>query len=218
MDIEFPDPKSFYSDGLIAVGGDITVPYLIAAYRKGIFPWYEEDTEPQWWSPDPRCVLFPSKIKIHASMRQVLHQKNLHVTWNTCFEEVIQQCRRIRLDQDGTWLSPALIDSYTELHHAGLAHSVEVWQNKQLVGGLYGVLTGHVFSGESMFHLIPNTSKVALIHLCKRCVDRGLALIDCQQVTPHLIHMGADIITRAKFLKILKEGLDTSIDLNDPKS
>ncbi|KJD31724.1 leucyl/phenylalanyl-tRNA--protein transferase [Tamlana nanhaiensis] len=197
----FPDPSEANSEGLLAFGGDLSVSRLLLAYKMGIFPWY--DQEPiLWWAPNPRFVLFPEKLKISKSMRQVLRNGDFKVTVNKAFIEVITACSvQKRQGQDGTWITQSMIESYTKLHELGFAKSVEVWQNNTLVGGLYGVdLNNGVFCGESMFTTVSNASKVGFITFIK---NTNYKLIDCQVYTNHLESLGAEDISRNQFLKFL---------------
>ncbi len=202
-----PDPAQ--SDGdIVAYGFDLSVDRLLEAYSKGIFPWYDVDSPVLWWSPDPRMVLFPHKIRINKSLRNWLRKvKDYKVTRNRAFEEVINHCAHIpRKGQDGTWLHQEMIDAYTGLHRKGFAVSYEVWNDSgKLVGGLYGVDIGNgVFSGESMFSLETNASKLALIHLCRTAGDYGYKIIDAQEHTPYLESMGGELIPREVFLKYVR--------------
>ncbi|MFI5140660.1 MAG: leucyl/phenylalanyl-tRNA--protein transferase, partial [Sphingobacteriales bacterium] len=164
----FPDPDLAEPDGLLAVGGDLSVNRLLLAYQNGIFPWYSDDTPILWYSPHERFVLYPAELKISKSMNQVLRSNKFRVTVDQCFDEVIAACSAVlREGQDGTWITDDMKAAYLLLHQKGYAHSIEVWQQDNLVGGLYGVQIGGVFCGESMFSLVSNASKVALIHLCK---------------------------------------------------
>jgi leucyl/phenylalanyl-tRNA---protein transferase len=193
----FPDPDLAEDDGLLAVGGDLSTERLLLAYQNGIFPWYSDDTPILWYSPHERFVLFPDELIVSKSMRQVLNSGKFGVTINQCFEKVIDNCSKIeRPGQDGTWITDEMKAAYVKLNQQGYAHSVEVWHGDDLVGGLYGVQTGNVFCGESMFSNASNASKVALIHLCKS----GYKLIDCQVHTDHLASMGARTITRAEYM------------------
>jgi leucyl/phenylalanyl-tRNA--protein transferase len=197
----FPDPALAEPDGLLAVGGDLSVKRLLLAYRQSIFPWYSDDTPILWYSPHERFVLFPEKLKISKSMRQLLRTGKFRVSINECFADVIRACSNAyREGQDGTWITEDMINAYTEMHRLGYAHSVEVWQGNELVGGLYGVAVGRVFCGESMFSRVSNSSKTALIHLCQTHKYR---LIDCQMQTDHLASMGAETMSRAEYLKML---------------
>lgn len=203
---DFPPVSSAQADGLLAIGGDLSVERLLQAYRNGIFPWYNEDEIPLWWSPDPRFVLFPEQLKISKSMKQVLKNKSLEFRVNTAFEETILGCRYApRPGQAGTWISDAIVSAYTKLHHLGYAYSAETWQGHQLVGGLYGIRMGNLFFGESMFSRISNASKFAFIHWVQQLQEEGVCLIDCQVYTPHLESMGACMISRANFINILQQ-------------
>jgi leucyl/phenylalanyl-tRNA--protein transferase len=201
----FPDVEMANPEGLLAVGGDLSPERLILAYRNGIFPWFNEDSLILWWSPDPRMVLAPDKIKISKSMRNTLNRGLFRITRNEAFEAVINQCAKaIRPDQKGTWITGNMIEAYTQLHKKGLAHSYEVWRGKELVGGLYGIDLGHVFCGESMFSIATNASKCALIHMAGELQAQDYALIDCQLHTSHLERLGAELISRDRYLGILK--------------
>jgi len=209
FDDNFPDPEFADETGLLAVGGNLFPKTLVKAYQMGIFPWYNEDEPILWWCPDPRLVLFPSEVKVSKSMKQVLRKGDFSFSIDTCFEDVISACRDIRVE-DGTWISPEITEAYTHLHYMGLAHSIEVFQNKVLVGGLYGVQLGKVFFGESMFSKVSNASKAALIYLCLHCLEAGIGLIDCQQSTPHLQSLGAGEISRKEFLNCLNQLIESS--------
>jgi len=198
----FPDPSYAEQDGLLAVGGDLSTSRLLLAYQSGIFPWYDDDTPILWYSPHERFVLFPDELKISKSMRQVIKSDKFTVTYNTCFEKVIDACSAIhRKDQDGTWITDDMKHAYIRLHNEGHAHSVEVWEHDKLVGGLYGIHIGSVFCGESMFSLVSNASKMALINLCN---SGNYTLIDCQVHTEHLESMGARMIDRKEYMAILQ--------------
>ncbi|WP_431199499.1 leucyl/phenylalanyl-tRNA--protein transferase [Mucilaginibacter sp. P19] len=201
----FPKPDLAEPDGLLAVGGDLSTERLLLAYQNGIFPWYSDDTPILWYSPHERFVLFPDELKVSKSMRQVLRSGKLNVTVDTCFNDVITACSTApREGQDGTWIVPDMISAYNRLHLAGYAHSVEVWQDDKLVGGLYGVHVGDVFCGESMFSRVSNASKTALIYLC----NTGLyKLIDCQVHTGHLESLGARMISREQYTDVLLNNL-----------
>ena len=167
-DIYFPPVEEASPEGILAVGGDLSLERLLLAYKSGIFPWFEDDEPILWWAPDERMVLFFEDLKISKSMRNVLNQNKFKVTFNTAFKEVISNCKKIvRKDQPGTWITDEMVEAYCKLHEIGVAKSVEVWLDKELVGGLYGVDLGHVFCGESMFSKVSNASKVAFIHLVK---------------------------------------------------
>lgn len=201
---DFPDPSEAEPDGLLAISPDLHAGRLIAGYRTGVFPWMEEEGHFLWYSPDPRMVLYPEELKIHKSMRPVFNQGRYRFTLDTCFEDVIRACAQTpRVEQLGTWISTAFQEAYCALHQQGFAHSVEVWEGEQLVGGLYGVLLGRVFFGESMFSLAPNASKAGFIFMVRHLADQGVRLIDCQQETKHLRSLGARTIPRIAFLEEL---------------
>mgnify|MGYP001395609606 FL=1 len=200
----FPSPEQASDEGIVAVGGDLKPERVMLAYRKGIFPWFESDDFLLWWSPDPRMVLFPDQVKISKSMRAVLRKKQFEVTFNKAFDVVVEACAKVkRFGQNGTWITPGLMEVYSTLHTQGHAHSVEVWEEGVLVGGLYGIDLGTVFCGESMFSKANNASKVALISLAKELKKNKYKLIDCQVPTQHLASMGAESIPRAEFLTYL---------------
>lgn len=199
--IRFPDTALAEEDGLLAYGGDLSVERLKLAYSKGIFPWYSEGEEILWYAPHERCVIFPEKIKVSKSMKQVWKQDLFHITSNQDFEAVISNCAETpRKGEAGTWITNDMQKAYINLYREGIAHSVEVWNENKLVGGLYGLIVNKVFCGESMFSHMPNASKAALIWLSR---NPGLSLIDCQLPNNHLFSMGAEMISREKFLKIL---------------
>ncbi|GBF21430.1 MULTISPECIES: leucyl/phenylalanyl-tRNA--protein transferase [Arenibacter] len=201
----FPDVEKADDDGLLAVGGDLSPERLLLAYKNGIFPWFNEDSMILWWSPDPRMVLFPNKIKISKSMAQVIKSNKFGITWNTQFEEVVNACSAIkRKGQAGTWITPEMKSAYLKLHQMGIAKSIEVWESDNLVGGLYGIDLGNVFCGESMFSRKSNASKFAFISLAKELQQKEYKLIDCQVYTAHLESLGAEEIPRKQFIKILK--------------
>lgn len=198
----FPDPVLAEEDGLLAIGGDLSVDRLLLAYHNGIFPWYSDETPILWYSPHKRFVLFPAELKISKSMQQVMRSGRFTVTWDECFEQVIAACSAAtRNGQDGTWITAEMKEAYIRLHREGHAHSVEVQENDELAGGLYGVEVGSVFCGESMFSKVSNASKAALINLCQR---GKYELIDCQVYTEHLASLGARMITREEYMSILK--------------
>jgi len=200
----FPSPEQASAEGIVAVGGDLQPERVMLAYQKGIFPWFESDDFLLWWSPDPRMVLFPDRLKISKSMRTVLRKKQFEVTFNKAFDQVVEACAKVkRFGQNGTWITPGLMEVYSTLHIQGHAHSVEVWEEGYLVGGLYGIDLGTVFCGESMFSKSSNASKVALIFLVKELKKNKYELIDCQVPTQHLASMGAEPISRTEFLTFL---------------
>ncbi|MCE2497219.1 MAG: leucyl/phenylalanyl-tRNA--protein transferase [Flavobacteriales bacterium] len=199
--LEFPHPKYTDPSGILAVGGDLRPERLLLAYELGIFPWFNADEPPMWWCPDPRMVLYPSKLKISKSMRSFFHKGRFTVTSDRAFDEVIRQCGTVpRPGQDGTWITPDIIEGYSELHRQGFAHSVEVWDDNALAGGLYGVSHGRAFFGESMFSKVSNASKYGFISLVHRLAEEGFELIDCQVYTDHLARLGAQEIPREAFL------------------
>ena len=201
----FPPVDHALSDGLLAMGGNLSMERLLLAYRKGIFPWYEDDI-PLWWCPDPRFVLFPHQLKISKSMQQLLKKQTFHFTVDKAFEKVIHHCKRInRNGQQGTWITDEVEQAYIQLHQKGFAHSAEVWLNNELVGGLYGIRLGNVFFGESMFSLVSNASKFAFISYVTQLVKEGVQLIDCQVYTEHLESLGAEMIPRNTFIKLLEK-------------
>ena len=202
-EIAFPDPEHYHPEsGLLAIGGDYSLERLILAYQNGIFPWSDTEENILWWSPDPRFVLFPSEIKISKSMRKILKDQIFSFTENKCFETVINHCKTIhRPGQEGTWLSNKLKKSFIQLHQLGMAKSIEVWQNDELVGGLYGIQIGKVFCGESMFAKVSNASKAGFIQFVQK---ENLELVDCQIHSEHLESLGATMISKLDYLKILK--------------
>lgn len=201
--LEFPPVESANAEGLLAVGGDLSPQRLLLAYQNGIFPWFNEDSLILWWSPNPRMVLFPDKIKISKSMQKVLEKSQFRLTKNTCFETVLELCSTIkRIGQQGTWITDDMKKAYLKLHQKGYAKSYEVWEEDKLVGGLYGVDMGHVFCGESMFSTTSNASKFAFIKLAQEMQEKG-TLIDCQLYTKHLESLGAEEIPRKQFIEIL---------------
>lgn len=207
-DIHFPPAHLAIREGLLAVGGDLTVERLVAAYSQGIFPWYAEDDPILWWSPDPRLVLYPHELHISRSLRRILKKDRFSFTLDRAFEDVIRGCAATRgEDHPGTWIVAEMITAYTRLHAAGLAHSIEAWCEGQLAGGLYGVSLGRTFFGESMFTRVSNASKAALAILVQNLRSQAFDLIDCQVSTPHLQQLGAREIPRTRFLKALQRSL-----------
>lgn len=203
---QFPDPALALDEpnGLLAVGGDLSVARLQAAYRHGIFPWYSSGQPILWWTPNPRMVLFPKRLKVSRSLRKTLNKDLFHITFDRAFEAVVHACAEPRAGQDGTWITPQMMTAYQSLHHAGLAHSVETWEGEVLVGGLYGVAIGRVFFGESMFTRRNDASKVAFVHLVRRLQAWDFGLIDCQMATTHLASLGAEAIPREHFQVLLE--------------
>ena len=200
--IEFPEVSEASAEGLLAIGGDLSPQRLLHAYSNGIFPWFQDEEPILWWSPDPRFVLFPEDLKVSKSMKQVLRKGNFKVTENKAFKAVIENCALAkRTDQDGTWITDGMIEAYLKLHNLGYAKSIEVWQNKALVGGLYGIaINDNVFCGESMFAKVSNASKVGFITFIK---NSNFKLIDCQLHTKHLESLGAKNLSRTEFIKYL---------------
>jgi leucyl/phenylalanyl-tRNA--protein transferase len=203
----FPQVSSALSDpeGLLAAGGDLSRDRLLAAYVRGIFPWYDEGQPVLWWSPDPRCVLWPDKLHISRRLRQQLRNSAAEIRFNTAFASVVEQCAGERRSQQGTWITQAMKAAYQDLHDAGWAHSIEVWADDALIGGLYGLCIGRVFFGESMFSAKANASKMAMIGLTRHMIANDLDLLDCQVVSPHLLTLGATTIPRQEFTTFLAE-------------
>ncbi|WP_120995319.1 leucyl/phenylalanyl-tRNA--protein transferase [Stutzerimonas urumqiensis] len=195
-------------NGLLAAGGDLSPGRLVAAYRHGCFPWFQEGQPPLWWSPDPRMVLYPSELHVSRSLRKTMRRGQFEVSFDRCFRNVIEACARPRLYAEGTWITSAMQDAYVTLHEQGIAHSVEVWQDERLVGGLYGLSMGRLFFGESMFSTVTDASKVGFVTLVERLKEWEFELIDCQMHTGHLASLGARPIARAQFRQCLERGLD----------
>lgn len=204
-ELYFPPVDETSYEGVLAIGGDLSVERLLLAYRNGIFPWFNEDEPILWWAPPERMVVAPSIYKVSKSIRNLLNQNKFKVTFNQNFSEVILGCQQIaRPGEDGTWLSDDFVESYTKLHQMGIAKSVEVWQGDELVGGLYGVDLGHIFCGESMFSKVPNASKIAFVTLIKYLKENNYKLLDCQVHNDHLEKLGAIEISREVFMRVLK--------------
>jgi leucyl/phenylalanyl-tRNA---protein transferase len=199
----FPPVEKATADGLLAIGGDLTTDRLLLAYRNGIFPWFNDDEPPLWWSPDPRCVLFTDELYISKSMQQLLKRNAFEFRFNTAFEEVIHLCGQTRKLKEGTWITNEIEFAYTQLHKMGYAFSAEAWLNNELAGGLYGIRLGNIFFGESMFSKVSNASKYAFIKLVQQLQHEAVVLIDCQIHTPHLESLGARMIERKAFLEIV---------------
>ena len=201
-ELVFPNPELADPDGLLAVGGDLSIARLLLAYENGIFPWFSDDDPICWYAPHERCVIFPEKVKLSKSMSKVMSNGIFSVTWNTVFDQVIAHCAGAkRKDQPGTWITAQMQEAYIALNRAGYAASVEVWKDGILVGGLYGVLMGGVFCGESMFSLLSNASKAALIWLCR---TGRFKLIDCQLPNDHLMSLGAEMIPGRVYQGLLR--------------
>jgi leucyl/phenylalanyl-tRNA--protein transferase len=203
----FPSAERALDDpqGLLAVGGSLSPARLLSAYRQGIFPWYAAEQPILWWSPDPRMVLYPERIKISRSLRKTLRKNIFRVTMDTSFDDVITRCAEPRSSETGTWLTPEMMTAYCRLSRLGYAHSVEVWHDASVVGGLYGVAIGRVFFGESMFSRTTDASKIALVALARQLQRWKFAVIDCQMHTAHLSSMGADPLCRSAFLKLVRQ-------------
>ncbi len=202
----FPPVEEAEEIGLLAVGGDLSPQRLLLAYSLGIFPWYNPGEPILWWSPDPRCVLFPERFHISRSLRRVLNRGEIQVTFDQDFAAVVDGCRDMRSDL-GTWITPEMSAAYVDLYRLGFAHSVECWRQGVLVGGLYGISLGRCFFGESMFSAVDNASKIALAVLCSRLRQLGFRMIDCQQTSDHLLSLGATEIPRERFCALLADGL-----------
>jgi len=207
-EIVFPDVSLAEDDGLLAIGGDLSIERLLSAYSSGIFPWYSEEQSILWWSPDPRLILIPDKFRISHSLQQKLGKKIFTVKFDTHFKQVIELCSSAEeRTLEGTWITGKMKDAYIRLHRAGYAHSIESYSEGKLVGGLYGVSLGRVFFGESMFHTMTDASKVALYHLVERLKEHKFLLIDAQVETSHLGSLGAELISRKKYMTLLKKAL-----------
>jgi leucyl/phenylalanyl-tRNA--protein transferase len=211
QDLIFPPVSLAEPDGLLAIGGDLSQERLLLAYRSGIFPWYE-GSHILWWSPDPRFVLFPGELKVSKSMQQLIRKGQFHFTVDKAFDEVIANCKTIsRPGQDGTWITDDVKEAYRGLHEAGYAHSAETWLDGELVGGLYGIRLGNFFFGESMFSKASNASKAAFIQYVELLRGEGVSLIDCQVYTAHLESLGARMIAREEFIRIIGPLSDSSL-------
>lgn len=205
--LQFPHPEEASPEGIVAVGGDLSPERLLLAYSMGIFPWFDDDQPILWWSPDPRMVLFPDKLKVSKSMKRVLRDEVFTVTINKAFDRVIRNCASVKRDgQAGTWITEDMITAYNKLHAMGKAISVEVWLDDELVGGLYGLDLKPIFCGESMFSYVSNASKAGFITLVQLLKEKGYTLIDCQVYTEHLASLGAEEIPRSEFLKLIGFG------------
>ncbi|MDM8523157.1 leucyl/phenylalanyl-tRNA--protein transferase [Desulfococcaceae bacterium HSG8] len=207
--IAFPPPHLSRSDGLLAIGGDLSQERLLLAYRMGIFPWFSEDEPIIWWSPDPRLVLFPEEIRVSKRLRRTIRKNTFHVTTDTAFSQVITACAQAkRRDDQGTWIVDEMIEAYCRLHESGFAHSAEAWCDGELAGGLYGISLGKSFFGESMFTRVSDASKVAFVKLVEHLKESSFDIIDCQVRTNHLVSFGAREIPRKSFLKQLARSVD----------
>jgi len=210
---EFPDPNLALNepDGLLAVGGNLLPATILSAYYQGIFPWYNDDDPILWWSPSSRCVIIPSNLHLSKSLKKQIRKKQFTISVNQAFGEVIRACAERKPNQ-GTWINDEMIEAYGALHQLGRAHSLEVWFEGDLIGGIYGLAIGNIFCGESMFSRAANGSKIALVYLCEHLVKLGFSLLDCQLVNDHLLSMGAQSMDRSNFLGKLYESRDKTID------
>ena len=207
-EIMFPNPDLAEEDGLLAVGGDLSFERLILAYCNGIFPWYSEGEPILWWCPKPRFIIKPSEINISKSMKRVFNKGEFKVTFDKDFNEVIKNCKELRENKEGTWITDDMKEAYINLFNKGFASSVEVYKNEKLVGGLYGVKIGRCFFGESMFSTETNASKLALISMCKKLEREGYLFLDCQMHTNHLESMGGKFVSWEEFKEMLQQGID----------
>ncbi|NME82822.1 leucyl/phenylalanyl-tRNA--protein transferase [Clostridium sp. SM-530-WT-3G] len=206
-ELVFPNPELSDEDGLLAVGGDLSIERLVLAYSNGIFPWYSKGEPILWWCPKPRFVLMPQDIKISKSMKKIMRKGEFQVTFNNDFEGVIENCKSMRENEEGTWITDEMKKAYINLYKEGYALSVETYLNGELVGGLYGVVLGRCYFGESMFSKVSNASKAALITLAQKLQELGFKFIDCQVYTPHLESMGAKMVEWDKFKAMINKGL-----------
>jgi leucyl/phenylalanyl-tRNA--protein transferase len=206
----FPEISAALSepDGLLAAGGDLDPDRLLYAYRHGIFPWFDSGQPILWWSPDPRCVLRPDSFHVARRLRRSMRTSDFEFTVNHAFSEVIDACAADRIGQEGTWITGDMIEAYASLHAKGWAHSVEIWRDDDLVGGLYGVAIGKAFFGESMFSQASNASKIAMWSLCELLVYHQFEILDCQVVSPHLSSLGAILMPRSEFAALLNRACD----------
>jgi leucyl/phenylalanyl-tRNA--protein transferase len=212
--VVFPNPRDASDEGLLAYGGDLSSNRLLSAYKKGIFPWYSEGDPILWWSPDPRLLLYPQNFKVRKSFRRVLRSGKFTVTFDRNFESVIKNCSEIyREGQEASWIVEEIKEAYTRLHKEGFAHSVEVYKDEKLVGGLYGIAFGKAFFGESMFSLVSDASKVAFKALSDVLLSRNYDFIDCQMETEHMVNLGAEVVKRDIFLDALKDTITKHTDL-----
>ncbi len=207
----FPDPRRADGQGLVAAGGDLSLRRLLAAYRAGIFPWYDEGLPVLWWSPDPRALIDPEHLHVSRRLARRMRRGDLALTWNRCFEAVMECCAQ---RDEGTWILPEMLEAYVQLHRAGHAHSLEVWCDGELAGGVYGVQCGGLFAAESMFHGPTDMSKVALVALVRSLFGAGITLLDVQFTTPHLERMGAVTCARDEYLARVRVASAASVDLS----
>ena len=196
-------------DGLLAAGGDLSAARLLYAYRNGIFPWYDEGQPLLWWSPDPRCVFMAGDFHVSRRLRRELRASTTEIRINSAFSELIHACAGPRKSAQGTWITPAMVKAFEDLHEQGWAHSIEVWRTGELIGGLYGLAIGKAFFGESMFSKMPNASKMALLYIANRLNNGDLELLDCQLISSHLLSLGARIVPRSDFVQTLGKACKT---------
>lgn len=217
-DAPFPDPLACnHPDGLVAIGGDLSRTRLLNAYRRGIFPWYEPGGPILWWSPDPRAILIPGHVHVSRRLARTLRQRRFRITIDTDFVAVIDGCAAPRDEHAGTWITEEMRAAYIDLHAHGDAHSLEVWRDERLVGGLYGVAIGRIFFAESKFHYERDASKIALVELMRLLERRGYLLCDCQLWNPHLEHFGVRMVARGDFLRLVGHGVELEPPgLDDP--
>ena len=208
----FPDPLQCDAEGLVAVGGDLSADRLLAAYSHGIFPWYEEGIPPLWWCPDPRAVMTLDDLHVSRSLRRRLRRSGFQISWNRDFHGVMRRCGENR--PAGTWIFPEMIEAYLRLHDLGCAHSLEVWMGRELVGGIYGVQVGGLFAAESMFNLVPDAAKIALVTSLREVWGAGIELFDVQFLSPHLATVGARTCPREEYLRRLEAVRDKAVDLS----
>ncbi len=202
-------------DGLLAVGGDLSIDRLIHAYKNGIFPWFDESQPIMWWSPNPRCVLLPNNFHIARSLKRKFKNSNIIIKVNSAFSEVIRECAKPRRSMQGTWITEEMIKAYETLHLNGWAHSIEIWKSNNLVGGLYGIVIGKVFFGESMFSHLSNASKISLLFIANHLNSGTLKLLDCQIISAHLLKMGAIPMPRIKFIRRLNDQCNPASKFKD---
>lgn len=208
--VSFPSVNNASAEGLLAMGGDLSIDTLVSAYSQGIFPWFNDDQPILWWSPDPRMVLFPSDVHVSRSLRKKIRQNAFEISCDKAFEEVIKACalrgqQNAAVPKADTWITDSMASAYLDLHQQGYAHSIEVWQDNELVGGLYGVVLGKVFFGESMFSRATDASKVGFVALCKWLHQKQFSVIDCQIASDHLFSLGAIEISRQHFIEYLQD-------------
>jgi len=206
-DFQFPHAESADKQGLVYIGGDLNSERVLSAYAQGIFPWYEPGSPVLWWSPNPRLVIYPDKFHLTRSLKKSLRDPSYRITFDTAFSEVIQACASVDDRTGATWITPEMINTYTELFHQGYGHSIEVWKEGRLIGGLYGLSLGRTFFGESMFHLEPDASKIALYTLCQWIKERDFDFVDCQLSSAHLLSLGGTLMKRKEYLHHLTQSL-----------